>query len=436
MMNEVSLDLRAAARQSLAITLAFTLVWCTQMQLNAQGGYVPLVGAQQLNQLVAPIALYPDALVAQVLTASTYPQQIADANAFVQQNGGMPPEQLAAAADGQPWDPSVKALTAFPSVLDNLARNSGWTAALGNAYYNQPADVMNAIQAMRFQAQQAGNLRTSQQLRVYDDGGQIVIAPVNPAYVYVPYYNPWAIYGAPIPAYAGYYYAPPPRNLLYVGLFGFAAVGIGIGLWAHYGWGWHAWSPNWRGGNVYYNHNTYISNSTTVYNRGNFGGYNRGVYEHGGAGVPQNFHPVAAAGFRGGAPAARPEGNFNRPAAPAARPEGNFNRPAAPAARAEGNFNRPPAAAARPVEGNYNRPAAPAAKPEGNFNRPAAAAARPEGNFNRPAAPAARPAQPAARPEYRAPAAQARPQAEAPHAQPQRAPAAPARPAPHEEHKK
>src|SRR5271165_133931 len=186
MMNEVSLDLRAAARQSLAVTLAFTLVWVTQMQLNAQGGYVPLVGAQQLNQLVAPIALYPDALVAQVLTASTYPQQIADANAFVQQNGGMPPEQLAAAADGQPWDPSVKALTAFPSVLDNLARNSGWTAALGNAYYNQPADVVNAIQAMRFQAQQAGNLRTSQQLRVYDDGGQIVIAPVNPAYVYVP----------------------------------------------------------------------------------------------------------------------------------------------------------------------------------------------------------------------------------------------------------
>src|SRR5271170_2170585 len=265
MMIEVSLDLRAAARQSLAVTLAFTLVWCTQMQLNAQGGYAPL-GAQQLNQLVAPIALYPDSLVAQVLTASTYPQQVADANGFVQQNGGLPPEQLAAAVDGQPWDPSVKALTAFPSVLDNLAKNGGWTAALGNAYYNQPADVMNAVQAMRFQAQQAGNLRTTPQLNVYGEPGQIVIAPVNPGVVYVPYYNPWGIYGAPIPAYAGYYYAPPPRNLLYVGLFGFAAVGIGIGLWAHYGWGWNSWSPNWRGGNVFYNRNVYVSRSATVYN--------------------------------------------------------------------------------------------------------------------------------------------------------------------------
>ena len=409
--NEVSLDLRAAARQSLAVTLAFTLVWFTQMQLNAQGAYAPL-GADQLNQLVAPIALYPDSLVAQVLTASTYPQQVADANNFVHQNGGMPPEQMAAAVDGQPWDPSVKALTAFPSVLDNLARNNGWTAALGNAYYNQPADVMNAVQAMRFQAEQAGNLRTTPQLSVYGQPGQIVIAPVNPGVVYVPYYNPWAIYGAPIPAYAGYYYAPPPRNYLFVGLLGFAAVGIGIGLWAHYGWGWHSWSPNWRGGNVFYNHNAYISRSTTVYNHGNFGGYNRGVYEHGGAGVPRDFHP-AAAGFHGGVAAGRPEGNFNRPGAAAARPEGNFNRPGAAAARPEGNFNRPAAPAARPAQGN----------------------------FNRPAAPAARPAQAAARPEYHAPAAQARPQAAAPHAQAPAAHAAPAHAAPahaapHEEHKK
>jgi hypothetical protein len=309
-------------------------------------------------------------------------------------------------------------------VLDNLARNNGWTAALGNAYYNQPADVMNAVQAMRYQAQQAGNLRTSQQLSVYNDGGQIVIAPVNPAYVYVPYYNPWSIYGAPIPAYGGYYYAPPPRNYLFVGLLGFAAVGIGIGLWAHYGWGWHAWSPNWRGGNVFYNRSAYISRSATVYNHGNFGGYNRGVYEHGGAGVPHDFHP-AAAGFHGGVGAARPEGNFNRPGAAAARPEGNFNRPGA-AARPEGNFNRAPAAAARPAQGNYNHPAAQAARPEGNFNRPPAAAAR---------APQA-----AARPEYHAPAAQARPQQPAAHAQPQHAApaahAAPARSAPHEEHKK
>jgi hypothetical protein len=451
--NEAVLNLQMGARQSLAVGLALMMVPFAQMQVNAQGSYAPL-GAEQLNQLVAPIALYPDSLVAQVLTAATYPQQVTDANNYVHQNGGLPPEQMAASVDGQPWDPSVKALTAFPSVLDNLARSGGWTAALGNAYYNQPADVMNAVQAMRYQAEQAGNLRSSSQLRVYGDAGQIVIAPVDPAYVYVPYYNPWGIYGAPIPAYSGYYLAPPSRGLIYAGLIGFAAVGIGIGIWGHYNWGWNAWSPNWRGGNVYYNRNAYVSRSTTVYNRGNFGAYNRGVYEHEGAGVPHNFHPPvtgAAAGFRGNAPGGRAEGNFNRPgAAPAGRAEGNFNRPgAAPAARAEGNFNRP----------------APAARPEGNFNRPAPAARPAEGNFNRPApAPAARPAQgqfqgrtpaaapAAARPEYRAPAAQARPQAAAPRQEQRAAPArqeqhaaparqeqhaAPAHAAPaHEEHKK
>src|SRR5579872_6607164 len=130
-----------------------------------QGGYAPL-GAEQLNQLVAPIALYPDALVAQVLTAATYPQQVADANNWVTQTANMPPDQRAAAADQMPWDPSVKALTAFPSVLSNMARNYNWTGALGNAYYNQPGDVMNSVQAMRIQAQQAGALRSDAHQRV------------------------------------------------------------------------------------------------------------------------------------------------------------------------------------------------------------------------------------------------------------------------------
>jgi len=352
--NEVILTLRTAARQSLAMMMAFLMVAFTQMQVNAQDAYAPL-GAEQLNQLVAPIALYPDSLVAQVLTASTYPQQVTDANNFVRQSSGMPPEQLAAAVDGQPWDPSVKALTAFPSVLDNLARNIGWTSALGNAYYNQPGDVMNAVQAMRYQAQRAGNLRSSSQLRVYNEGPQIVIAPVNPAYVYVPYYNPWAVYGAPLPVYAGYYYAPPPSGLIYAGIFGFAAVAIGVGIWGHYNWGWHAWSPNWRGGNVYYNHNTYISNSTTVINRGNFGSFNRGVYERPGAGVPPNFRPPvtggAAAGFRGGSPV------------PANRLGGNpnFNRPANEARPAQGGQFQ-----GRPQVQQQARPEyrAPAARPE------------------------------------------------------------------------
>ena len=259
------------------------------------GAYVPL-GAEQLNQLVAPIALYPDSLVAQVLTASTYPQQIMDANAWMQQYGGMPPDQRAAAANSMPWDPSIKSLTAFPDVLANLARNQNWAGALGNAYYNQPGDVMNAVQAMRFRAQQAGALRSTPQNTVVYNGGVVVIQPVNPAFVYVPYYNPWVVYGGPLTPWGGYYYMPPPRGVVFaagIGI-GFAAA-ISIGAWGHYGWGYSAWAPNWRGGVVVYNKTTYISRSTTVINRGNFGGYNRGVYERPGAGVPNNFRPPVTA---------------------------------------------------------------------------------------------------------------------------------------------
>jgi hypothetical protein len=378
------------ARQSIALTLSALLIpFATGNLYGQNGGYAPL-DPVALDQLVAPIALYPDSLVAQILTASTYPQQVSDADNWSQQNAGLPPQQRADIANGMPWDPSVKALTAFPSVLDNLARNQNWTGALGNAYYNQPGDVMNAVQAARVQAQQAGYLRSTPQQRVIYDGGLITIVPVNPGLVYVPYYNPWRIYGGWVSPYAGFYVAPPPVGLA-IGLgLGFAAVGISIGLFGHYGWGYNAWAPNWRGGVVVYNHNTYISNSTTVINRGNFGGYNRGVFEHAGPGVPANFRPPvtnATASFARGSVGNRAApGAFNRPAPAAAARPGEFNRPA-PAATRPGEFNRPaPAAAARP--GEFNRPA-PAAAARAQAPRPAAPAARAEGGGNRPQAHAA-----------------------------------------------
>jgi hypothetical protein len=365
------------ARQSIALTLSALLIpFATGNLYGQNGGYAPL-DPVALDQLVAPIALYPDSLVAQILTASTYPQQVSDAENWSQQNAGLPPQQRADIANGMPWDPSVKALTAFPSVLDNLARNQNWTGALGNAYYNQPGDVMNAVQAARVQAQQAGYLRSTPQQRVVYDGGLITIVPVNPGIVFVPYYNPWRIYGGWVSPYAGFYVAPPPVGLA-IGLgLGFAAVGISIGLFAHYGWGFNAWAPNWRGGPVFYNHAAYISRSTTVFNHGSFGGYNRGGFEHAGPGVPANFHP-AATGFARGPVGNRPAGEFNRPAP-------GFNRPA-PAAARPGEFNRAPAAAARP--GEFNRPA-PAAAARAQAPRPAAPAARAEGGGNRPQAHAA-----------------------------------------------
>ena len=227
----------------------------------------------QLNELVAPIALYPDSLVAQVLAASTYPTQVVEADRFVQSQAGAPPDAIANMVNGQQWDPSVKALCAFPSVLANMDKNLEWTTQLGNAYYNQPQDVMNAVQALRQQAYSAGHLQSSAQLSVAYAPGDIVIEPANPAVVYVPYYDPWVYWGFR-PYYA--WYAPPPPYGWRAGFgFGFG-VGIAVGLWGGWGWGWGHWGFAW-GPHPYvaFNHVTYVSRSVTVVNHGYYGRFDR-----------------------------------------------------------------------------------------------------------------------------------------------------------------
>jgi hypothetical protein len=235
----------------------------------------------ELDQLVAPIALYPDALVAQVLAAATYPPQIAEADHFVERNRSVPPEQLGQMVDTQPWDPSIKALTAFPSVLLQLNRNLDWTTKLGNAYYNQPQDVMNAVQRMRERAYGAGTLRTSPQEAVVYQPANIVIQPVNPAVVYVPIYNPWIVYGAPVPIYPAYYVPPPPPHpvapLMATAAVAFT-VGVAVGAFVHYGWSWGHWGCGWGPRPfIAYNHVTYVSRSVTVVNHGYYGGYDHSV---------------------------------------------------------------------------------------------------------------------------------------------------------------
>ena len=153
----------------------------------------------QLNALAAPIALYPDALVAQVLAAATNPDQVAYADEWLNQNKNLTGSALAQAVDQESWDPSVKALAQFPSVLDNMAHNLSWTSGLGQAFSNQQADVMAAVQAMRAKAQAAGNLQSNTQITVTQSSpNTIVIQPANPQVVYVPQYNPTVIYGAPV----------------------------------------------------------------------------------------------------------------------------------------------------------------------------------------------------------------------------------------------
>src|SRR5438309_4292650 len=150
---------------------------------------------KELQQLVAPIALYPDALVAQILAAATYPTEIVEADRWVQQHPELKGEQLAQAVDQQSWDPSIKAITQFPSVLASMDKNLSWASALGDAYVNQQQAVLDAVQTMRKRAQQAGNLESTPQETVSTQGQSVVIQPVNPEVVYVPAYDPWIVYG-------------------------------------------------------------------------------------------------------------------------------------------------------------------------------------------------------------------------------------------------
>src|SRR5260221_5838647 len=159
---------------------------------------------EQLQQLVAPIALYPDSLVAQILAASAFPEQVVEADRWVQAHPDVKGDALAQAVDQQPWDPSVKALTPFPSVLGNMDKNLSWTSSLGDAYYNQQQDVMDAVQVMRQRAQEAGNLKTTPQHTVATQDSTIIIEAASPEVVYVPAYDPWLVYGGPIEAWPGW----------------------------------------------------------------------------------------------------------------------------------------------------------------------------------------------------------------------------------------
>jgi uncharacterized membrane protein YgcG len=252
--------------------------------------------AEQLQPLVAPIALYPDSLVAQILAASTFPEQVVEADRWVQAHPDLKGDALGQAVDQQPWDPSVKALTAFPSVLGNMDKNLSWTSSLGDAYYNQQQDVMDAVQVMRKKAQEAGNLKTTPQQTVATQDSDITIEPSDPDEVYVPAYNPWVVYGYPIVAWPGWY---PYPGIWFGGPYLSFGVGFGIGWFGGFGWGWGHWGFDWHNRYAVFNHGRYYSGSRTFYNRGSFA---RGAGERGGA---FNRPGASARPFEGNRQAAR-----------------------------------------------------------------------------------------------------------------------------------
>lgn len=195
---------------------------------------LPQQSTQELEQLVAPIALYPDPLVAQILAGATHPTEIVEADRWLQQHADVKGESLATAVDAQSWDPSVKALTQFPGLLGMMDKNLSWTSSLGEAYVNGQQNVLDAVQVMRQRAQQAGNLKSSPQESVTTDGSSIVIEPADPQVVYVPEYDPWVIYGDPLAYYPGWIGVP---GFYYDGPGIWFGLGIGIGLYGSFGWG-------------------------------------------------------------------------------------------------------------------------------------------------------------------------------------------------------
>jgi len=236
------------------------------------------MSSSELQALVAPIALYPDALVAQILAGSTFPDQIAIANYWLEQNRNLTSSALMQAVDKQSWDPSVKALTQFTSVLDNMAKNLSWTSSLGEAYHSQSAEVMTAIQTLRAQAKAKGNLQSSSQITVVQQAPQtIVIQSANPQVVYVPQYNPAVIYGYPyvVPGYIAPVYST--GDLVAASLLSFGA-GIAVGAMMSggcCGWGYSNWNCGWHGTAVIYHGGGYYGNSAW------HGGYYNGGYHNG-----------------------------------------------------------------------------------------------------------------------------------------------------------
>jgi hypothetical protein len=223
---------------------------------------------EQLDSLVAPIALYPDPLLSQTLVASTYPLEIIQLQQWLGKNNGLKDKALADAVQKQPWDASIQAMAALPDVVKQLAENIKWTTDLGNAFLAQQNDVMAAVQRMRKKAKEGGNLKSSEQqkveTKVVESQQVIVIEQSNPEVIYVPSYNPTVVYGA-----AAYPYPPiayPPPGYYAAGMA--ISFGVGLAMGAAWGGGW-GYGCGWGGNNNVYinNNNNFVRNSNANINR-------------------------------------------------------------------------------------------------------------------------------------------------------------------------
>ena len=290
---------------------------------QGQGSSQKVFNNQELDQMLAPVALYPDALLSQVLMASTYPSNVADAAAWSAAHPKTQGDDAVKQVSSQPWDPSVQSLVAFPQVLAQMKQQPDWVQNMGDAFLAQPDDVMASVQRLRAQAQKAGNLKSTEQQKVVVQAPPagstssttiIQIEPANPAVVYVPTYNPTVVYGTwAYPAYPPTYWPPPPgyaypvASGLAAGLAFGAGVAIANSLWGGFDWGHNDVNINVNrynninvhnhisgNGNVGWNHNPDFRRGTPYRDNGSRQRYGQGV---GGANQRQQF--------RGGADANR-----------------------------------------------------------------------------------------------------------------------------------
>ena len=296
---------RAWRRVSVSIILTALVIPCNALifaqDTTGSGQAETPISAEQLDSLVAPIALYPDNLLAQVLVASTYPLELIQLYQWQQKNPDLAKDQnkLTEAAKKQPWDPSIQAMAALPDVVKWLAEDVQGTADLGNAFLAQQKDVMAAVQRMRAKAQAKGTLKSSEQMSVQTQTVEskevIVIQQADPEVVYVPQYDPVVVYGSAYPyyPYPSIYYPPYYGGVVAAGAIGF---GIGLAVGAAWGGGW-GWGCGWGGGDVDINMNNNFNRNTNINggNRANnIGGGNR-VNPQGGKWQHNPSH-------RGGAP--------------------------------------------------------------------------------------------------------------------------------------
>lgn len=270
--------------------------WAWSPPQQAGGGEeAPKIPNDQLDSLVAPIALYPDQLLAQVLVASTYPLEIIQLQQWLEKNKALKDKALADAVQKQDWDPSIQSMAALPDVVKQLAENIKWTTDLGNAFLAQQNDVMDAVQRMRVKAKDNGNLKSSEQqkveTKVVESKSVVVIEQANPSVVYVPSYNPTVVYGAPVYPYPPIAYPPPGYYAAGMAI----SFGVGLAMGAAWGGGW-GYNCGWGG-----NNNININNNNNFINNSNRQNVNRPSNQPGRGGSGGNtwqHNPQ----HRGGAP--------------------------------------------------------------------------------------------------------------------------------------